>query len=323
MSGLARLLLTRGIPVSGSELREWPALAGLRALGGTIHMSHEASQPRRRRHGGLLHRDPAGPPGAGRGAPARPAGAAPLRGAGGGDDRPAHDRGRRHPRQDHHHLDGHDDPAARRRGPVVRDRRRDLRGRLQRAPRHRRALRGRGRRERPVVPALPPVRRRSSPTSRPTTSTPTATWPAWRRRSPSSPGSPTRTASWSPAPTTRARRRLAATLRAEGRRVFTYGESRRRRPAADARSPRRRRACATWPSSTASRSARSGCRCPAGTWGSTAPPRCSTALGWACRSSRRDRGARPRSPACGGGSSSRASRTACGSTTSTPTTRPR
>ena len=42
MSGLARLLLTRGIPVSGSELREWPTLAGLRALGGTIHMTHEA-----------------------------------------------------------------------------------------------------------------------------------------------------------------------------------------------------------------------------------------------------------------------------------------
>jgi UDP-N-acetylmuramate--alanine ligase len=43
MSGLARLLLTRGIPVSGSELREWPSLAGLRALGGTIHMRHEPS----------------------------------------------------------------------------------------------------------------------------------------------------------------------------------------------------------------------------------------------------------------------------------------
>ncbi len=40
MSGLARLMLTRGIPVSGSELRDWPQLAGLRALGGTIHMSH-------------------------------------------------------------------------------------------------------------------------------------------------------------------------------------------------------------------------------------------------------------------------------------------
>ncbi|BCB73898.1 UDP-N-acetylmuramate--L-alanine ligase [Phytohabitans flavus] len=43
MSGLARLLLTRGIPVSGSELREWPSLAGLRALGGTVHMTHQES----------------------------------------------------------------------------------------------------------------------------------------------------------------------------------------------------------------------------------------------------------------------------------------
>jgi UDP-N-acetylmuramate--alanine ligase len=43
MSGLARLLLTRHIPVSGSELRDWPALAGLRALGGTIYMTHEPS----------------------------------------------------------------------------------------------------------------------------------------------------------------------------------------------------------------------------------------------------------------------------------------
>jgi UDP-N-acetylmuramate--alanine ligase len=43
MSGLARLLLTRGVPVSGSELREWPSLAALRALGGTVHMTHEAS----------------------------------------------------------------------------------------------------------------------------------------------------------------------------------------------------------------------------------------------------------------------------------------
>lgn len=43
MSGLARLLLTRGIRVSGSELREWPALAGLRALGGTIYMRHDPS----------------------------------------------------------------------------------------------------------------------------------------------------------------------------------------------------------------------------------------------------------------------------------------
>ncbi|MBB5869367.1 UDP-N-acetylmuramate--alanine ligase [Allocatelliglobosispora scoriae] len=43
MSGLARLYLTRSIAVSGSELREWPALAALRALGGTIYMTHEGS----------------------------------------------------------------------------------------------------------------------------------------------------------------------------------------------------------------------------------------------------------------------------------------
>jgi UDP-N-acetylmuramate--alanine ligase len=43
MSGLARLLLTRGIPVSGSELREWPALAGLRALGATVYSTHAAT----------------------------------------------------------------------------------------------------------------------------------------------------------------------------------------------------------------------------------------------------------------------------------------
>jgi UDP-N-acetylmuramate--alanine ligase len=43
MCGLGRLLLTRGITVSGSELREWPQLATLRALGGTIHMTHDPS----------------------------------------------------------------------------------------------------------------------------------------------------------------------------------------------------------------------------------------------------------------------------------------
>lgn len=43
MSGLARLLLTRGIPTSGSELREWPQLAALKALGGTIFREHQPS----------------------------------------------------------------------------------------------------------------------------------------------------------------------------------------------------------------------------------------------------------------------------------------
>ncbi|MBN1173007.1 MAG: UDP-N-acetylmuramate--L-alanine ligase [Micromonosporaceae bacterium] len=43
MSAVARLLLTRGIPVSGSELHEWPTLAALEALGGTIFRTHEVT----------------------------------------------------------------------------------------------------------------------------------------------------------------------------------------------------------------------------------------------------------------------------------------
>jgi UDP-N-acetylmuramate--alanine ligase len=40
MSGLARLLVTRGIPTSGSELHDWPSLPELAALGGTIYREH-------------------------------------------------------------------------------------------------------------------------------------------------------------------------------------------------------------------------------------------------------------------------------------------
>src|SRR5690349_19851584 len=42
MLGVARLLLTRGIPVSGSDIKEWPALETLRALGATIHLGQAA-----------------------------------------------------------------------------------------------------------------------------------------------------------------------------------------------------------------------------------------------------------------------------------------
>ncbi|MQA25020.1 MAG: UDP-N-acetylmuramate--L-alanine ligase [Micromonosporaceae bacterium] len=40
MSGLARLLLTRGVPTSGSELHDWPSLVDLAALGGVIYRQH-------------------------------------------------------------------------------------------------------------------------------------------------------------------------------------------------------------------------------------------------------------------------------------------
>ena len=42
MSGIARILLAQGVPVSGSDAREWPALDALRALGATIHIGHSA-----------------------------------------------------------------------------------------------------------------------------------------------------------------------------------------------------------------------------------------------------------------------------------------
>lgn len=41
MNGLARLLVTRGIPVSGSDVREWPPIAALRALGADVHIGHD------------------------------------------------------------------------------------------------------------------------------------------------------------------------------------------------------------------------------------------------------------------------------------------
>lgn len=43
MNGLARLLVTRGIPVSGSDMREWPMLDTLRALGAKIYLGHSES----------------------------------------------------------------------------------------------------------------------------------------------------------------------------------------------------------------------------------------------------------------------------------------
>jgi UDP-N-acetylmuramate--alanine ligase len=40
MNGVARLLVTRGLAVSGSDIKEWPALDGLRALGATVYLGH-------------------------------------------------------------------------------------------------------------------------------------------------------------------------------------------------------------------------------------------------------------------------------------------
>jgi UDP-N-acetylmuramate--alanine ligase len=42
MSGIARIMLSRGVPVSGSDARESPAATALRDLGATVHIGHSA-----------------------------------------------------------------------------------------------------------------------------------------------------------------------------------------------------------------------------------------------------------------------------------------
>jgi UDP-N-acetylmuramate--alanine ligase len=42
MSGIARIMLARGLPVSGSDAKETVALTALRALGATVHVGHSA-----------------------------------------------------------------------------------------------------------------------------------------------------------------------------------------------------------------------------------------------------------------------------------------
>ncbi len=44
MSGIARILLARGVPVSGSDAADSPTLDALRALGATVHVGHRAEQ---------------------------------------------------------------------------------------------------------------------------------------------------------------------------------------------------------------------------------------------------------------------------------------
>ena len=137
MSGIARILLARGVPVSGSDRRDTPTLLALRALGARVEVGHDRGAPRRRRHRRRLHRDPRRQPRARRGPRARAAGAAARGGAGRGDGRPAQRRRRRHARQDLDHLDAHRRRPGLRRRPVLRDRRRPQRVGQQRARRRR------------------------------------------------------------------------------------------------------------------------------------------------------------------------------------------
>ena len=163
LSGIARLLLARGVEVSGSDGAASPTLDALRDAGrdGARRPRPAAPRPPRRgRHRRRLDRGQAGQPRVRRGdrAPASPCcpRSAALAGADGG---PPGRRGRRHARQDHDHLAADRRPAGRRRRPDVRDRRRPRRDRGQRRRGQRRPVRRRGRRERRRLPRLPAVRR--------------------------------------------------------------------------------------------------------------------------------------------------------------------
>ena len=159
LSGIARIMLARGIAVSGSDGTDSPDAAGAARPRGPGAPRPRRRPRARRRHAGRLHRGPRGQPGVRRGAAPGPARAAALGGARVGDGRPPGAGRRRHPRQDHDHLAAHRRPAGGRGRPDVRRRRRPRRDRPQRRGGLRRPLRRRGRRERRRLPRLPPARR--------------------------------------------------------------------------------------------------------------------------------------------------------------------
>ncbi len=79
MSGLARILLARGVSVSGCEARESATVAALRAGGATVLIGHSPAPPRRRRQLRLHDRDQPEAPRVRRGARQRQAVPAPRR----------------------------------------------------------------------------------------------------------------------------------------------------------------------------------------------------------------------------------------------------
>ena len=68
MRNLAKLLLARGIAVSGSDLKDSKGLAELRDLGADVDVGHDPAHVRRPRRRRRLERDRRSEHGAGRGA---------------------------------------------------------------------------------------------------------------------------------------------------------------------------------------------------------------------------------------------------------------
>ena len=152
MSGIAEVLINLGYTVQGSDATDNANVKRLRDKGAKVVDRPRGGESRRRRGRGGLVGDQARQSGARRRAREAPAGGAPRRDAGRADAAEKLRRHRRHPRQDHDHLDGRG-AARRRRLRSDRDQRRHhQRLRHQRAARRRRLDGGRGRRIRRHLP---------------------------------------------------------------------------------------------------------------------------------------------------------------------------
>ena len=175
MSGIAEILRNLGYSVQGSDCRRAPTSSACASSASPSSIGHAAENLGERLGRRHLVRGQARQSGGRRRARAPHPGRAPRRDAGRADAPEMVGRDRRHPRQDHDHLDGRR-PARRRRARPDRDQRRHhQRLRHQRAARRRRLDGGRGRRERRHLHQAAGDRSPSSPTSTPSTSTTTAT----------------------------------------------------------------------------------------------------------------------------------------------------
>ena len=199
MSGIARILLARGVRVSGSDRRDTPTLLALRALGAQVAVDHDPANLRDADtvviSTAIRTDNPELAAARARGLRVRP-----CRGPRRGDGRTAQRRRRRNARQDLDHLDAH------RRRPGVRvDPSFAIGGDLNESGSNAHAGEATSSSPRPTRATGPCCSRRSgpsSPTSRPTTWTTTATSPRWRPPSTGSSARCTRTGSSSSAPTT-------------------------------------------------------------------------------------------------------------------------
>ena len=105
MNGIASMMLSHGIRVSGSDRQDSKYLRALEAQGARVYVGHRAEQLGDAADGGRLVGYPGGQPRADGGSAPRPAGAAPQCGAGFADARPPWRRSRGNTRQDHDHGD--------------------------------------------------------------------------------------------------------------------------------------------------------------------------------------------------------------------------